>query len=239
MLKIAICDDNRNDLNTISYYIKSSVYGKKEQSTIYEYTNPEEMLEKDRQYFFDVFFLDILLEGTTGFEVASKIKMYNDKAYIVFVTIDQELVYDSFKYMPFGFLRKNRTEYIKEDINDIILRIQYMKNKEKNIVLELPYTERKIVSCKEVIMLLSHRNYIIVCLKNNEEFKVRGTIKKWEELLKDTQILRVNRTCLVNIEYILKLDKNNIYISSNKIIPLGKKYADFFLEKYFEMKRIK
>lgn len=239
MLKIAICDDDRNDLNIFSNYIKRNFYVKKKQCLIYEYTNPELMLEKDREIIFDVFFLDIILKGINGFEIANRIKLYNDKAYIIFMTIKQDLVFDSFKCMPFGFLCKNKMECIEAEIDNIMFRIEYLRNKEKNLVFELPYTERKIVSCREIVILYSHRNYVIVCLNSGEEFQVRGTIKNWEESLKDTHIARVNRTCLVNMDYILKMDKHNIYISDNKAMSLGKKYMDTFCQKFFEMKRIR
>ena len=75
---------------------------------------------------FDIYFLDIDMPNCDGFGLAKKIKKINEKAIIIFVSSHDDLVYKSFEFNPFYFVRK---EYMERELETAI---KYLVTKIRN-----------------------------------------------------------------------------------------------------------
>lgn len=238
MIRLAICDDSRTDLDMISRYIELSVKKKLENCEILKYTNVERMLSVNEKEPFQIIFLDIMLGKTDGFEVARMLKQRNEKVLIVFITSNYSLVYNSFNYLPFGFIRKGEERELKNEIDKIIIRIQNDICDKRPLVFELSHNVKRAVACKEIVFISSNKNYLEIHLRNGEDFRVRGTLSNLEKQLEDTKIIRIGRMYMVNLEYVTALNRNRVEITGKKTMSIGKNYRDYVLNKYLELMRI-
>ena len=76
-----------------------------------EYHSGEELLKGACRCNYDAVFLDLYMEGMSGFDTAKALAERKSEARIIFLTSNESLVFDSFEYQPFYFLRKeNYTE---------------------------------------------------------------------------------------------------------------------------------
>ena len=63
---------------------------------------------------------------------------------------------------------------------------------------------------------------------------VHGTLKSWEEKLKDSSFLKVHRTTIVNLQKIDHIEGNQIYTGEH-ILPISEPYKAQLLERMFKL----
>ncbi len=103
MLKIAVCDDEKN----VRSYLISLIRSQDIMCEITEYASAEEYLSDDGEY--DLLFLDIELDGSvSGMELAGQIRKraQGSQPVIIFVTGYEKYVYDAFDVDAFQYLVK-------------------------------------------------------------------------------------------------------------------------------------
>lgn len=106
MIKIAICDDERN----IRAYLSALVRKQGTKCEIIEYASPQDYLADGEEY--DLLFLDIELNcamsGLDGINLAKQVrdKELIKQPIIIFVTGYEKYVYDAFDVKAFQYLLK-------------------------------------------------------------------------------------------------------------------------------------
>lgn len=106
MIKVAICDDEKN----IRSYLASLIRGQKAECEITEYASADEYLSGGMGH--DLLFLDIELEGSApgmdGMGMARQIRGMEQikQPVIIFVTGYEKYVYDAFEVEALGYLVK-------------------------------------------------------------------------------------------------------------------------------------
>jgi DNA-binding LytR/AlgR family response regulator len=83
-------------------------------------SDSRELIEKLKEGIVDVLFLDIDMPYYSGMDIASYINEHMLSTIVVFVTSHDALVYKTFAYRPFGFLRKT---HIAEEIDEFSYQI--------------------------------------------------------------------------------------------------------------------
>ena len=68
----------------------------------------------------DVAFLDIEMPGMDGFMAAEQLNQLRNKPLLIFTTGFDHLVYDSFQYRPFWFLRKGHLSELSQIVKKAI-----------------------------------------------------------------------------------------------------------------------
>ena len=133
-VKVAILDDEQNDLNKVHNYFKSI------SSNSIQY-NCDEYKQLNEQFFnYDLYVLDIELPTISGFEVAEKIKEKCPNAVLIIHSKRNDLVFESFKFGVFFFVRKDHFD-IDMDFCQLRLKDHFVNNK-KSIVINqqlIPY----------------------------------------------------------------------------------------------------
>ena len=105
-MNICILDDNTADAIIIRETLNCLF---KEETVIDLYKEYTRQINKS----YDLYMIDIQLNHISGFEVAEEIKLAAPQAIIVFCSSHNNLVYDSFHYEPFYFVRK---DHLQNDI---------------------------------------------------------------------------------------------------------------------------
>ena len=87
-MKIAICDDNKDDLALLKEYAER-YYPDAETVSFCSTDEMETAIESGES--FDVYILDVLIDAFTGIDLAKLIRKYSALAPIVFVTSSKEI----------------------------------------------------------------------------------------------------------------------------------------------------
>ena len=99
---IYVCDDEVQILNMISATIRGCL----PEGTVEVFHTGGALMRTLAERPCDILFLDIDIPDRTGMEIAYWLNSLDHKPLLVFVTNHDELVYESFQYHPFGFIRK-------------------------------------------------------------------------------------------------------------------------------------
>ena len=114
MIRIAIVDDEKIILNQVSRLIKESI---DEEIFLDVYESSRDFARKIEKSIYDIIFLDIDMPEINGFELAETLTFVKPNITIVFISHLEHLVFRSFRFKPFGFVRKS---YLEKDIDYII-----------------------------------------------------------------------------------------------------------------------
>ncbi|MBQ4290173.1 MAG: response regulator, partial [Clostridia bacterium] len=138
MIEIAICDDQAEFAMQFSDSINKICAEKFTDSEDVHicgiFSSAEQVLGALSQKRIDILFLDIELEGMSGFELAEIVHQNYPETILMFVSSYERLVYVSFRFSPFRFLRKAMlSEELKGALRDAI---DLKMSKEKTVQLK-------------------------------------------------------------------------------------------------------
>ena len=104
MLKIAICDDTREERELVEQYAKRYFDARKQPAEFEIFHSMQDVLDTGRAY--DLYLLDVLMPGKSGIQgAADLLKLYADPV-IIFITSSLESAVDSYRVCASGFLLK-------------------------------------------------------------------------------------------------------------------------------------
>lgn len=222
MIKIGICDDDKVILNYeygkvkhITDKLRKDVYIKK-----FHHGNDIICEGINEANDFDILFLDIDMPGLNGFEIAEGIRKFNDNLIIIFLTSMEELVYGSFKYNPFRFIRKQNlddelTEVLRSAIKVIESRTlhQYIFKTEGGYV-KFSLDDILYVKCinRKVYIKTKARQFALIGVKFKDVVKC----------FLDKDFVMVHRSCVVNIKYFFSIDKEDITLDNGEKLQMSR-----------------
>lgn len=216
-MKIAVCDDENKIVEEITSYIKKDF----PMSEVRAYSNGESFLAASEERP-EVLLLDIDMPGISGMEVAAALTREKVSTLIVFVTAHDELVYDSFKYHPFAFVRK---KFLEEELKAVLSDCEkQLVSRNKNFVFQ---NASKLVtlSQSDILYFEGQANYLAIHT-TSDEYKMRSTMAGVEKELEDSDFLRIHKGFLVNLEHIRVLKTEELELDNGTVLPIGKSYSE-------------
>ncbi|MFR3558575.1 MAG: LytR/AlgR family response regulator transcription factor [Paraclostridium sordellii] len=219
MINIAICDDEINIINKTKKLIQDY---DKEDIDIYVYESGEELINSDKE--FHIIFLDIDMKGLDGIETAKKLRKYDEKVKIIYVTNYTDYTYSAFSVHAFGYLVKPLNK--KELHNQLDEALSYTEEISKNLefitsdgviridtnsIYYFEYEQRK------VIMKTIDKNYVLK--------------KKISEIGKDIQdygFEMPHKSFVVNLYNIKTIKGYDVHMMDGSVIPLSQKKSSQF-----------
>ncbi len=175
----------------------------------------------------DILFLDIQMEGMDGMETARKLRSRNFKGYLIFVTVLEEMVFQSFEVQAYDYLVKPVEE--KRFAKTMERLFASMQNvSEEKLLVQKGY-ERSIISFEEIVFAEVIDRKVYLHLVSSEVVDFYDKIENLEERL-DSRFFRCHRSFLINLKY-LKSYKNGVaYMENGKEIPISRLRSKAFSE---------
>ena len=227
MIKIAVCDDEKN----IRSYLTSLIRKQNTDCEITEYASADEYLSSGMEH--DLLFLDIELKGSAsgmdGMGVARQIRSMEQikQPVIVFVTGYEKYVYDAFDVDACGYLVKPVNE---QKFAEVFSRAQdkiLSEAEQKKKTLLIQYAgANKAIPIDNIYYLESQKHKIVLYTKDGE-LEYYAKIGELEEELQG-HFCRIHKGYLVNLSYVDEYSRTEIILTNGDKLPLSKyKYEDF------------
>ena len=227
MIKIAICDDEKN----IRSYLASLIREQDTDCEIIEYASADEYLSSGMEH--DLLFLDIELKGSAsgmdGMGMARQIRGMEQirQPVIIFVTGYEKYVYDAFDVDASGYLVKPVNE---QKFAEVFSRAQdkiLSEAEQKKKTLLIQYAgANKAIPIDNIYYMESQKHKIVLYTKDGE-LEYYAKIGELEEELQG-QFCRIHKGYLVNLSYVDEYSRTEIILTNGDKLPLSKyKYEDF------------
>ena len=95
MINIAICDDEKYISDKVKKLALDFFHRKNVEIKISQFRSDEELLRYNKSI--DILFLDIQMDGMNGMDVARKIREWNKKLQIIFITAVPDFLADGYE----------------------------------------------------------------------------------------------------------------------------------------------
>lgn len=234
-MKIAICDDDnifvKEFYNVLNTYCESN----KIKCKIDNFTSSRDILANYLEY--DLIFLDIAMPKIDGFTVADKINEKNDKVkipYVVFITNYDNLVWEAQKKRPLYFIRKNMAESELSDVFELL-----MKEIKKSTKTEKRYSIKDSgryfhINIDKIYYIDREGNYTVFHMDDGTEYRERSKVEFHQEKLHNYGFTQIAKCCLVKIDKIIELSKEEIKLENGTVLPISGKFKKQVSEDYFK-----
>ncbi len=217
-MKVALCDDDLKILDDLSPKITAAFENIKCGIDLYKTDNPLELINHLNSMPVDVLFLDIDMPKITGMDIAQNLLNSNIQTLLVFVTSHDALVYKSFKYHPFGFIRK---AYFEQEISSIVSSAVDEIKKNNDTFSFKTNDGFYIIKLTDILYFESESNYINVHTAG-QIHKFRGTLSSIEKELLPKGFIRTHKGFLVNQKHIYSIKSDDIVLSDREVLPIGR-----------------
>lgn len=181
---------------------------------------PEYILQHSVVY--DIYFLDIEMNGMNGLELAKELRARFVNAEIIFLSFHEQYVWQAFHVRPAAFIRKAQMETDLPMALEVIAR----QNEKKNARIELPGKGNQIdkVAPMDVLYCRSEEHYVRFIWRNGEDKLYRMKLTQAEELLSKHRFIRTHSRYLINSEYIQGISTDKIVLVNEQEIPVSRAY---------------
>lgn len=217
-MRIYLCDDELKMREEIYAKVKEEL----PETEISTYSGGREVVKRLEEQSCDILLLDIDMPGVSGMEVAERLSELPKKPLLIFVTGHDELVYESFQYHPFGFVRK---QFLEAELKKVLADCKTeLEQRERHFNFHTAEGEHKLLF-SELHYFESEGNYVKVYTADGE-YRFRSTITAVESTLKKDGFLRIHKGFLVNQTAIRLFGADAVELSDGSSLPVGKTYAE-------------
>lgn len=241
MIRIAVCDDDRHYLDTISGELEKLLKNQQIEMEIEAFDSGHSILQRHRQSPFDVLFLDIDMPDVTGFEIAKSIRVTSPRAYVIFVTCKHDLVYESFEYQPFYFLCKSAEQNLMGDLHRILGKLLPLYKQSRMTEIADRAIGSLYIPIKDILYIQSDRHYLLYHLTKDDPVPIRErkVLSVKEDELSSFDFFKPHRRYLVNMHHVGRFDLtvNAVLMSNGASIPISRSLRDEAFEHYRKFMR--
>lgn len=217
---IAVCDDEPADVQLLSRLVSKWASVNRYIVSIETFKSAEEFLFKTENGGKNIVLLDIEMGEMNGVELAKSIRRKNHEMQIIFVTGYMDYIQDGYDVEALNYLLKP----VKEEKLFAVLNraAEHLKSCEKALLLFIN-DETVRIPLYEIKFLEVRKNYVTV--HANEEFEVKKTLSDLEKNL-DESFFRTGRSYIINLRFIKKITKSDVYLTDGSIVPLSRGLYD-------------
>ncbi|MCR5398619.1 MAG: LytTR family DNA-binding domain-containing protein [Lachnospiraceae bacterium] len=222
MTRIAVCDDEEKIRRDIATKAGKAISF----AEISLFENGQVLVDSFKKASFDIVLLDIDMPEINGLDVAGLIQNAVPKPLIIFVTSHDELVYDSLRFHPFGFVRKT---HLEEELDRVFAdAVAEMNSREKSISVHTARGDVRL-RLKDVLYFEADGNYIKVFVKDESDeatYRFRDTMQALEATLVSDGFVRVHKGFLVNSEAVKIFNSDKCILTNDMEVPVGRSFCD-------------
>lgn len=215
--RIAICDDEQNQIEYITSIVTSWSNHKGHSCEIRTFASAEAFLfeyEEDKAY--DILLLDVEMKNMNGIELAKRIRKDNNRAEIIFITSHFEFVGEGYEVDALHYLIKPISV---EKLTQVLTKAaEKLSVEPPSVVISCEGETVKLYEA-DILYVESFLHYIVIHTKDNE-YKIKENISVFENKVSDV-FYRIHRSYLVSLKYITQISRTSVNIGNTEL-PLSR-----------------
>ena len=222
-MRIAICDDDPNDLAALSHCLKNyNANG----LDIYEFDKSTDLLLSIKAVTYDIVFLDIEMPAPNGYETALSLKKLAPNSLIIFLTQSME-----YTLRGYGLVFRYLTKPIDRRILYSVLDTAIKEVTANRFVFTAEGTAR-IIRLEEIYYIEVFNHYIILHTVDRE-YPFRATLKDVLSQLPAGYFGMPHQSYIVNFAHIKTATSSDLHLTNGSTIPISRRRQKDFTEQIY------
>lgn len=194
----------------------------------------------------NVVFLDVQMTGETGFDLLERLSRVDFKT--VFVTAFDAYALRAFEVNALDYLMKPvNPERLAQTIAKLVHEEKLPESERAKPVRPLEFDDRLFVQTgtRSVFLKINTISHVVSANDYSEVFTIKGQkylvekpLREWEERLPEKHFARIHRACIVNLEYVERVESwfnrsYQIYLQNlREPLTVSRRYAARLKEKF-------
>lgn len=237
MIKIAICDDNKDDITKLEELLShftvegKSIYAVKYSSSVKLKKN----IDKGEK--FDIFLLDVVMPKVDGIDLGNLIleKLPNSK--IIYISSSAEFAVLSYAVHAFYYLLKPiKREDFETVLADAIKSVEESEASTRVVKIATMQGEMVVKSSEIIYCMLENRRlkYVTKTEPIFSKFIRSNFVQSTEELIESGEFAFVTSFIVVNLSKVASIDGRNLCMENGESIKMSRGNITDFKKKYFD-----
>ena len=213
--RVAIVDDSSVDAAFVEDILNIWAQDRQAGVQAQRFTSAENFLfryAEDKEW--DILLLDIEMGAMDGVTMAKRVRQDNEAVQIVFITGYSDYIAEGYEVAALHYLMKPVN---REKLLTVLDRAMEKRKQEERCLNLETYGEMVRLPFYDIRYLDVHQNYVTVHAKT--DYTVKRTLGDFEKEL-DDRFCRVGRAMILNLKYIQRVTKTDVYLSDGTILPL-------------------
>lgn len=224
---IACCDDNSECRLSFVRLLQETMSKMQRKTSIIQFNNGESLIEACKKgTYFDLIFLDVLMEHLDGIETAVALRAQGIKSTIIFLTTSRDFAVESYQVNALSYLLKPIS--IKQ-LSDIMERFFALYYPIRIQIKDFVFTVSDLVFAeslnKKVIFHFEDQSTHILTIQLDEV----------ATLLRFPNFLRCHRSYLVNLDHVRRIENccfltihnDSVFIRQKELTAIKKQYYEY------------
>lgn len=218
-ISFAICDDNAEEIETISGLTASYCTDRKIPFSIAKYLSMDALLNS--RTYCDLILLDVMMPGLNGLEGAAMLNQRKVATPVVFITSMLEAAVDSYRVNAAGFLLKPVT---RTAFDDTVSRVLDKYLSVRDNLLQISCNQIPLhVSVSRIRHLESRLHQVLIYLQDAPPIRLNA---KLDDLAKQiparVHYIRCHKSYLVNPAFVSDMDNHSFKMDDGTHIPISR-----------------
>lgn len=194
------------------------------------FSSGEEFLESFAPRNYDLIFIDYYLNDLSGLETARQIRLTDQQAVLIFTTASRDCAVDGYRVKASGYLLKPFTyEQFAETLS--LIDIRQLKERQFLEIANGMETIKIIVT--DIIYCDISGHYTQIHTKSSGLKRIRMPFAEIVRLLEPfPEFLSCYRGCLINMDYIRRMENLTFIMEDGERIPFRKKEQAQIMDAY-------
>ncbi len=185
--------------------------------------NKEEAIREINTHQYDIVFLNVKMPNLNGIDIIGKL---NKKPTIIITSTVASFAFEAYENGAVDYLKKPilKGRFGRAIKKALLYSKEKRKENKKYLILKIDGLPTKI-NQDEILYIRSMVNHSKYYLQNRiKPVLINEAFSKQLLKLNTETFLQTHRTCIVNKKYITGKKDNELILSSNTFLPIGRKY---------------
>jgi len=234
MIKVAICDDEIKECEHVKGLLMKYVQKHlKYEATVVCFLAPLELLSYvDKHGGFDIYLLDVYMQGIIGTDVAKELRQLGDKGEIIFLTSSRNHAIDAFEVDATQYLIK---PYSENSFFSALDKILSRQTEERRQIITLKTSDGIVrLFTRNIIFTETGRNnYQIIHTIQGDNLEVRMTSSELFAILSQrSNFVKCGASININLKFVRQIKKDFIVFDSGEQIAYPYRSYQAIKEKF-------
>lgn len=224
LLKIAVVEDEQKVFEGLKEFLDRFAASNKIEIEVSYFSDAVKFLD-DYKPVYHLVFMDINLPYMDGLTASHKLREFDSQVFIIFVTDLKQYAIKGYEVDALDYIVKPVVyDHLELKLQKVVNILNKRSESHKIPIKTDDGTVAVAVEDIRYIEVVNHYLYYHTC---GETFKGYGSLSKIQKILPPDLFSRCNECYLVNLRFVTRIEKNNVYLGKTALVMSRMKKKGF------------